>query len=666
MSSATDGIEGTGTKAPSLDPLSSLMMLPFEVASQTMDQWLNPKTAIPDALEQAGVLLADAPAILGDSEDAAHWADAASRMQAKWMEFQAEQTGKAMSGLLSGDLFKAELNGLASLSPAMNEMVSMWSRQIPLVRPDTQQKLLSDGIKLWEGVLAQWGLKPKGDESHAIPLPRSDRRFADAAWREMPYFALVHQTYLLMAEQITAMADSVEGLDEPRKDQLRFYTRTLIEALSPDHFALTNPLVMEKAIETRGESLVKGLEHLLDDMKRGQLSHTDRNAFKVGENIAATPGKVVHRTPFFELIQYTPTTEKVMETPLLIFPPWINRFYILDLNAKKSFVKWAVDQGITVFLVSWRSANPEDTDVDWGAVTWDDYIGAQIEAIDVVRTRLKVPSVHTIGYCVAGTTLAATLAILARRGEADKVATATFFTAQVDFEKAGELKTFIDDQQLATIGALAKNGVIDGRYLAATFNLLRSQDLIWNYVTRNYLLGEDYSAFDLLFWNGDSTNLPAGWHQSYLRDLYRDNLLVKPDALSGCGTPIDLSRITTPAYIQAGREDHIAPAESVWRLAAQLKNSPNVFLLAGSGHIAGVVNPPAAKKYQYWTNEAKTDTLAEFVAQATETPGSWWNHWLGWLKEQAPGEVAAKAKRVPGGRGDKVLADAPGNYVKMS
>jgi polyhydroxyalkanoate synthase len=279
-----------------------------------MDQWLNPKTAIPDALEQAGVLLADAPAILGDSEDAAHWADAASRMQAKWMEFQAEQTGKAMSGLLSGDLFKAELNGLASLSPAMNEMVSMWSRQIPLVRPDTQQKLLSDGIKLWEGVLAQWGLKSKGDRSHAIPLPRSDRRFADAAWREMPYFALVHQTYLLMAEQITAMADSVEGLDEPRKDQLRFYTRTLIEALSPDHFALTNPLVMEKAIETRGESLVKGLEHLLDDMKRGQLSHTDRNAFKVGENIAATPGKVVHRTPFFELIQYTPTTEKVMET----------------------------------------------------------------------------------------------------------------------------------------------------------------------------------------------------------------------------------------------------------------------------------------------------------------------------------------------------------------
>ncbi|NOW45081.1 polyhydroxyalkanoate synthase [Novosphingobium sp. SG751A] len=667
MSSTTDGIEGAATKAPSLDPLSSLMMLPFEVASQTMDQWLNPKIALPDVLEQAGAIIdagAAGGAPLGNGEDAAQWADVAGRMQAKWMEFQTQQAGKAMSGLLSGDLFKAELNGLASLSPAMNEMLAQWGRQIPLVRPETQQKLLSDGMKLWEGVLAQWGLHAGKGEAQTAALPRSDRRFADAAWRETPYFALVHQTYLLMAEQITAMADSVEGLDEPRKEQLRFYTRTMIEALSPDHFALTNPLVMEKAIETRGESLVKGLEHLLEDVKRGQLSHTNRDAFKVGENIAATPGKVVHRTPFYELIQYSPSTEQVMATPLLIFPPWINRFYILDLNAKKSFVKWAVDQGITVFLVSWKSADPQDPDMDWGAVTWDDYIGAQIEAIDVVRERLKVPSVHTIGYCVAGTTLAATLAVLARRGEAEKVASATFFTAQVDFEKAGELKTFIDDQQLAAIGALAQNGVIDGRYLAATFNLLRSQDLIWSYVTRNYLLGEDYSAFDLLFWNGDSTNLPAGWHQSYLRDLYRDNLLVQPDALSGCGTPIDLSRITTPAYIQAGREDHIAPPESVWRLSGQLKNSPHVFVLAGSGHIAGVVNPPAAKKYQFWTNDEQAENLAAFVAQAKETPGSWWNHWLGWLQERAPEEVAAKGKRVPGGRGDKVLADAPGDYVR--
>jgi len=373
MSTTTDSIEGTGTKAPTIDPLSSLMMLPFEVASQTMDQWLNPKTAIPDVMEQAGAMM-DAGLAEGgpvvNGEDAAQWADVAARMQAKWMEFQTQQAGKAMSGLLSGDLFKAELNGLASLSPAMNEMLAQWGRQIPLVRPETQQKLLSDGMKLWEGVLAQWGLHAVKGEAQNAHLPRSDRRFADAAWRETPYFALVHQTYLLMAEQITAMADSVEGLDDARKEQLRFYTRTMIEALSPDHFALTNPLVMEKAIETRGESLVKGLEHLLEDMKRGQLSHTNRDAFKVGENIAATPGKVVHRTPFYELIQYSPSTEKVMAAPLLIFPPWINRFYILDLNAKKSFVKWAVDQGITVFLVSWKSADPNDPDMDWGAVTW--------------------------------------------------------------------------------------------------------------------------------------------------------------------------------------------------------------------------------------------------------------------------------------------------------
>jgi polyhydroxyalkanoate synthase len=296
-------------------------------------------------------------------------------------------------------------------------------------------------------------------------------------------------------------------------------------------------------------------------------------------------------------------------------------------------------------------------------VVWDDYIRGQIEAIDHVRERLGVPSVHTIGYCVAGTTLAATLAVLARREEADKVKSATFFTAQVDFEKAGELLQFIDNQQLDMIGKLTPDGYLDGRYLAATFNSLRGKDLIWNYVVNNYLLGEDYPAFDLLHWNGDVTNLPAKWHGDYLRDLYRDNKLVQPDALSADGTPIDLTRVKTPSYIQAGREDHIAPAASVWRITDHFKGDVT-FLLAGSGHIAGVVNPPAANKYQYWTGDSDAASLEEFVNGATEHPGSWWPHWLEWLETRDDARVAVKGTRKPGGKGDKVIEEAPGRYVK--
>jgi polyhydroxyalkanoate synthase len=347
----------------------------------------------------------------------------------------------------------------------------------------------------------------------------------------------------------------------------------------------------------------------------------------------------------------------VLKTPLLIFPPWINRFYILDLNAKKSFVRWAVEQGITVFMVSWKSADASMADL-----VWDDYIAAQIEAVDAVRDRLDVPSVHTIGYCVAGTTLAATLAVLAHKGEAEKVASATFFTAQVDFEEAGDLKHFIDDQQIETVGHLSPEGYLDGRYLAATFNILRGNDLIWSYVENNYLKGEEYPAFDLLHWNGDVTNLPARWHRDYLRDLYRDNRLVVADSLQASGTPIDLHRIATPAYIQAGRDDHIAPPCSVWKLTRYL-TGPTTFLLAGSGHIAGVVNPPSSGKYQYWTNDAGAETLDAFIAGASEHPGSWWPHWAEWLRALAPTTVPSRGKRKPGGRGDRVIEDAPGRYV---
>jgi polyhydroxyalkanoate synthase len=588
----------------------------------------------------------------GSPADPQHWADIARRMQAMWLDLQSQGAGRATQA--------ATIERLADPSAWMGPLRD-WYRQVPFGQPEAATRLWEDSMALWQGVLGQYGIGPNaGPAAKDGPdLPRKDRRFSDPAWRDQPLFALIHQTYLLLAEQAEALVEQVEGIDPARRDQLRFATRALIDAMSPSNFALTNPAVIERARQTNGESLVSGLEHLMADLRRGQLTHTDPDAFKVGENIAMTPGKVVHETPMYQLIQYTPTTGKVLETPLVIFPPWINRFYILDLNPAKSFVRWAVEQGVSVFMVSWKSADAAMADV-----VWDDYMAAQIDAFDTIRARLKVPSVHAIGYCVAGTTLAATLAILARRGEAGKVASATFFTAQVDFTEAGDLKHFIDDQQIETIRRLSPEGFLDGRYMAATFNLLRSNDLIWSYVVKNYLMGEEYPAFDLLHWNGDVTNLPTKWHIDYLRDLYRDNRLIVPDEMAGLDTPIDIRRIETPAYIQAGREDHIAPPESVWKFTRYLKG-PATFVLAGSGHIAGVVNPPASGKYQYWTNDGEAATLDEFVAGATEHKGSWWPHWVDWLRDQAPKEVPARGKRIPGGRGDSVIEDAPGRYVRM-
>jgi polyhydroxyalkanoate synthase len=527
---------------------------------------------------------------------------------------------------------------------------------IPAIPGFTDPATLERARDFWAESLTLWQrfLDPaKAPEA----APVTDKRFKAPQWRE-PVFDLIRQSYELIGDHMLRGVEAVDGLDPKQKEQLRFATKGFVDAMSPTNFALTNPQVIEKTIETRGENLLKGLQNMMADLARGQVTHTPDGAFELGRNLAMTPGKVVKRTPLYELIQYSPTTDSVLATPLVIFPPWINRFYILDLTPEKSFIRWAVEQGITVFMVSWKSADESMKDV-----VWDDYVGAQVDAIDTVRAALDVPAVHTIGYCVAGTTLAATLALLAARGEAAKVASATFFTAQVDFAQAGELQHFIDDEQLKMVASLSPDGFLDGRYMATTFNLLRGRDLIWNYVTQNYLLGQDYVPFDLLHWNGDTTNLPAKWHLSYLTDLYRDNLLVKPGAISIDGTPIDLTKVTTPAYVQAGREDHIAPAESVWKLT-QLFAGPLKFVLAGSGHIAGVVNPPAAGKYQFWTNPSAHTTLDDFVAGATETKGSWWPDWVEWVRAIDPKTVAAKGVRRPGKGALTALGDAPGEYVK--
>ena len=563
-------------------------------------------------------------------EDWQHWALVMARANQMMMEAWADNLDKA------------------------SHMPGFGLSQPPAAAGDPMQ-WMSAGAEAWSKGLEAWG-QMLGQYSAAGE--QKDRRFGSPEWRESPIFDTVRQSYLAISDKLMGTVEEIEGLDEAARNRLRFATKGFVDAMSPANFMATNPEVMKRTVETKGENLLAGLKNMLADISRGQVTQSPEGAFELGRNLATTPGKVIYETKLFQLIHYAPTTEGVLETPLVIFPPWINRFYILDLNPKKSFVKWAVEQGVTVFMVSWRSA-----DESMAEVTWDDYVRAQIEAVDAVRERLGVPAVHTIGYCVAGTTLAATLAILARRGQADKVASATFLTAQVDFERAGDLTLFVDDSQLELVRQASRGGYLDGRYMAATFNLLRGTDLIWNTVVNHYLLGEDYPAFDLLHWNGDVTNLPAKWHEAYLRDCYRDNKLVEPDALEADGTPIDLRLIETPAYVQAGREDHIAPPDSVLRMLDHLKG-PKRFVLAGSGHIAGVVNPPAAGKYQYWTG-APADSLAAFLSKAEEHPGSWWTDWLQWLREQAPETVPAEGKWVPGGRDDKVLEDAPGTYVAM-
>jgi polyhydroxyalkanoate synthase len=558
-------------------------------------------------------------------DEMAHWTGVAGRMQQLLMEHGASAALKMVD-----DTADALARGPFDPAKAAEAQAIWWK----------------DALAQWQAMLPE---AAKGAEA--------DRRFRGARWEE-PIFDLIRQSYVAISDQLLKGVDALEGIDPRQKEQLRFATQNFVEAMSPANFALTNPEVLDRIVETHGQNLVTGLERMLDDITSGQIRHVGENAFEVGRNLATTPGKVIHETPLYQLIHYAPTTPNVQATPLIIFPPWINRFYILDLSPEKSFVKWAVDQGLSVFIVSWKSA-----DADMAHTTMDDYVlRGQRDAIDTVRDLLGVPSVHVVGYCVAGTALAMLLAWLAAKSEADKVASATFFTAQVDFSAAGDLTLFVDDAQLALIESLATDGYLDGRYMGATFNLLRGRDLIWNYVVNNYLLADPYKAFDLLHWNSDVTNLPANWHRAYLADFYRDNKLVKGE-MNVDGVAIDLKTIRTPAYVQAGREDHIAPPESVWKLTHHF-TGPLRFVLAGSGHIAGVVNPPAAGKYQYWTNEKLAETLDQFVAGAVEHKGSWWPDWLAWIGQRSGGEVPAKGARIPGMGKLKPIEDAPGRYVR--
>jgi polyhydroxyalkanoate synthase len=575
-------------------------------------------------------------------EDWQHWTWVMGRAQQMLMEAWAD-------GLKQGQPWPAMPPAWGAFPPAFG-----WNMPTS-TDPAT---LMTAGAEAWAKGLEAWGrmvgLDPAAKENS------KDRRFAAPEWRDNPLFDTIRKTYLALSDKLLGTVEEIEEIDDESRRKLRFAVRNFVDAMSPSNFALTNPQVLKRTMETRGENLLKGLANMLNDIAAGQLSQTKAGAFEVGRNLATTPGKVIRETPLYQLIQYTPTTDQVLETPLVIFPPWINRFYILDLTPEKSFVKWCVDHGVSLFMVSWKSA-----DESLAGLALDDYVlNGQVDAIDTIRDLLGVGSVHAIGYCVAGTTLAATLAYLHSKGQQDKVKSATFLTAQVDFTLAGDLKLFTGDETMALLDELTRDkGYLDGRYMAATFNLLRGRDLIWNYVVNNYLMGDEPAPFDLLHWNADTTNLPASWHRDYLETLYKGNKLIEAGAIKVDETPVDIGTVKTPTYIQAGREDHIAPPESVWKMMDHFAG-PKRFVLAGSGHIAGVVNPPAAQKYQYWVNERPAKTLESFIEGASEHKGSWWPDWLDWLKSQDPKTVEAKGARIPGKGKLKAIEDAPGRYVK--
>ena len=573
-------------------------------------------------------------------EDWQHWTYVMGRAQQMLMEAWAD-------GLKEGESWPAAPPPWGAFPPAFG-----WT---PAADPAA---LMTAGAEAWAKGLETWG-KMIGLDTEAKESAK-DRRFAAPEWKESPVFDTIRKTYLALSDKLLGTVEEVEGLDADSRQRARFAVRNFVDAMSPSNFALTNPQVLKRTIESRGENLLKGLANMLDDIAAGQLTQTKAGVFEVGRNLATTPGKVVKETPLYQLIQYTPVTDEVLETPLIIFPPWINRFYILDLTPEKSFVRWCVEQGISLFMVSWKSADESIADA-----TLDDYVlKGQIDAIDTVRDLLGVEGVHAIGYCVAGTTLAATLGYLHAHKQQDKVTSATFLTAQVDFSLAGDLKLFTGDETMALLDELTRDkGYLDGRYMAATFNLLRGRDLIWNYVVNNYLMGDEPAPFDLLHWNSDTTNLPASWHRDYLETLYKGNKLVLSGEIKVAGTPIDIGVVKTPAYIQAGREDHIAPPESVWKIMDHFAGAKR-FVLAGSGHIAGVVNPPAAQKNQYWVSTSDPDTLEEFVAGAEERKGSWWPDWLEWLKSHGAETVEAKGARIPGKGKLKAIEDAPGRYVR--
>ncbi|MCW5723542.1 MAG: class I poly(R)-hydroxyalkanoic acid synthase [Maricaulaceae bacterium] len=541
------------------------------------------------------------------------------------------------------------------------EFTEVWGKIVS--RPEglmqAQADLLKGYLDLWSSTTQKL---MQGEAKPVIAPEPGDKRWRSPDWSEHPLFNAIQQSYLLNQAFLTGLVSQAQGVDPATKRKVEFLTKQMTDALSPTNFALTNPDVLRETLQSKGENLTRGLMNLMADLERGggrlALTQSDPEGFEVGVDLASTPGKVVFRNRVMELIQYAPATEQVRERPILITPPWINKFYILDMRPKNSMVRWLTEQGFTVFLISWVNPGPELKDV-----TFEDYMReGLLTAADAACEITGQDSVNAVGYCVGGTLLAATLACLAAKGEAEKIASATFFAAQTDFELAGDLLLFVDDEWFAEIERLmdAQGGVLDGRTMADTFNMLRANDLVWSFVISNYLLGRQPQAFDLLYWNADQTRMPKALHLWYLDNMYRRNRLSKGELELG-GARLDLGAVKTPLYMLASREDHIAPYPSVYRGARRF-GGPVRYVLAGSGHIAGVVNHPDANKYQHWINPDLPETAGDWLGKAKEHPGSWWPDWKAWLLQRSGGEVAA---RKPGTAKYKPLGDAPGEYVKV-
>ena len=537
---------------------------------------------------------------------------------------------------------------------------------------EAQVSLWQDYAKLWETTARRMA----GEEVEPAVTPEAgDRRFKDDTWSENPLYDHIKQSYLLASKFMLSTVRETDGLDRHTAQKVDFYTRQFVDALAPTNFAMTNPEVARRTVETGGENLVQGLSNMLEDLERGQgrlrIRMTDLEKFKLGENVAVTPGKVVFENDLMQLLQYSPTTETVRTRPLLVIPPWINKYYILDLRPKNSFIRWAVDQGHTVFVISW--VNPDERLAE---KSMDNYLlEGPIAALDAIGQATGEDRVNAIGYCLGGTLLAATLAWLKAGnaavtpdteragvdGRRPAIESATFFTTMVDFEAPGDLGVFIDEEQIALVEeSMKETGYFDGAKMAEAFNLLRANDLIWSFVINNYLMGKDPFPFDLLYWNSDSTRMPRAMHSAYLRDMYQHNRLREPGGINLDGVPIDLATIDLPIYILSTREDHIAPWRSTYA-ATRLYGGPIRFVLAMSGHIAGVVNPPAAHKYGYFTSEL-APTPDAWLESAAAHDGSWWPDWDAWVSEHSGGEAQP---REPGAGALPVIEDAPGRYVKV-
>ena len=538
---------------------------------------------------------------------------------------------------------------------------------------DFSAKLMADPSKLseaqmgfWRGQFDLWQNMMRRAQGEAIePViepDRSDRRFKDKAWDEQLLFNYLKQSYLLSADWVRKVVDGVEGQDPEQHDRVAFYTRQFVSAMSPTNFAVTNPAVLKKAEETGGQNLVDGLKHLLADLENGKgrlkISMVDEQAFEVGKNVATTEGQVVFQNEMMQLIQYAPTTETVYKRPLLLTPPWINKFYILDLQPKNSFIKHAVDQGHTVFVISW--VNPSEK---LAKKTFDDYLrDGPLAALDAIEQATGEKDVNILGFCIGGVLVATMLGHLAARDEASRIHSATFLTTMFDFKDVGEARVFIDDQQIASMEKhVAEKGYLEAHHMADMFSMMRENDLIWSFVVNNYLMGREPMAFDLLYWNSDSTRMPAAMLISYLKEFYQKNLLREPNGLKIAGTPIDLTSVKTPAYFMAAKDDHIAPWQSCYP-GAQLLAGSKKFVLAASGHIAGAINPPAANKYGYWTNSKRPQDPEAWLNGATWNDGSWWSDWYRWLSRKGGKKV--HAREVGSGKLEPI-EPAPGAYVKV-